>query len=84
MAGYGDIKGRTPPFKSDDTVLRVAQGKPSTEELSDAERAHSEAMKLKWEEYFPNDPMLKEMYRLGMIVGYRNVVSIEEVSVDQD
>lgn len=44
--------------------------------LTPAQQAHAARMKDLWQEHFPDDPLLKELHALGMIDGYRNIISI--------
>lgn len=44
--------------------------------MTPSQRAHAERMKALWHDYFPGDPFLKSLHALGMIDGYRNIISI--------
>lgn len=58
----------------DEEAKTAAAG--ATSSLSEQERQHCAEMKTRWETYFPEDPLLKELYARGMIDGYRNVLTI--------
>lgn len=50
--------------------------------LTPTQQAHAARMKALWQEYFPDDPLLKALHALGMIDGYRNIVSITPHEAD--
>lgn len=39
-------------------------------------------MKAGWQEFFPGDPFLKELYEAGMIDGYRNIIDIQPLDAE--
>lgn len=65
---YGQYKRGTPKT----AAQKVAPPLP----LTPTQQAHAERMKALWQEYFPGDPLLKALHDLGMIDGYRNIISI--------
>ena len=54
--------------------------KPTPKPLSDPERAHAQAMQQAWQQHFPNDPFFQELYKAGMVDGWRNIIDIQPLS----
>lgn len=48
--------------------------------LSDAERARAAEMKRQWIEAFGDDSVIRELYKAGLIEGWRDVLSVRKLN----
>ncbi|MFC3874858.1 hypothetical protein [Neisseria musculi] len=51
-----------------------------TKPLSEAERARAAEMKQQWIEAFGDDSVIRELYKVGLIDGWRDVVSVRKLN----
>lgn len=50
------------------------------EPLSEKERARAAEMKRQWIEAFGDDSFIRELYKVGLIDGWRNVVAVRKLN----
>lgn len=76
---YAQARGK--PVKASEAPARPR--KPKT--LTSAEQARAEEMAALHKQHLPEfNPMLKEMHELGLIDGWRSIVSIEVIEESQN